>query len=279
MTKLYQGKSFFEDFIVQYARSFNHPMKIRLINGLINYFYPNGIKLKGNFTELLAISPSNYIGHQLIYSGSYEPKSLNLTLKLLNNIPNPVFFDVGANVGLYTIPASKVEGITVYAIEPTAKNFWKLQQNFALNTPFTAHLHLLNIALSDQQGFSYIANPVEGNDGTFRIEHTMSNKSYLLAVTTFDQIIQHHAVTHIDVLKMDVEGYEGKVLKGFQSISTVKPKHIIMEFSDYVERVGNKKQEIFDYLISLNYEALTVDGESVNQTDDLPEDNIWFRLK
>lgn len=279
MNKPYQGKSFIENFIVRYARSFNHPMKIRLINGFINYFYPNGIKLKGNFTELLAISPSNYIGYQLIYSGSYEPKSLNLTLNLLNKIANPVFFDIGANVGLYTIPASKVPGITIYAIEPTAKNFWKLQQNFMLNANTTSNLNLLNIALSDKPDFSYISNPVDGNDGTFRIEHTMTNKSYLFAVTTFDQVIQYHSITHIDVLKMDVEGYEGKILKGFNLISTIKPKHIIMEFSDYVERVGNKKQEIYEYLISLEYEALTVDGELVNQTDNLPEDNIWFRLK
>jgi FkbM family methyltransferase len=279
MTNLYKGNSLIGNALVSYARSFDHPFKIRIINGLIAFFNPSGLKLKGAFGELLHISPSNYIGHQLIYAGSYEPKSLQLALSLLNGIDNPVFVDIGANIGLYSVPCAKISGIILYAVEPTAKNFWKLQQNFALNKDLTKQLHLLNVALSDESNFSYITNPIEGNDGTFRVEQMATNKSYMIAVTTFDQVIKHHSITHIDLLKMDVEGYEGKVLDGFKLIDKIRPKNIIMEFSDYVERVGNKKKEIYEYLISLGYESLTVDGQSATAIENLPEDNIWFRLQ
>lgn len=279
MTKLYNGNGPFKNFLVKYARSFDHPFKLRIINKLIALLYPHGIPLKGAFGEIIYANPKDYIGHHLIYAGSFEPVSLQLTLKLLNNIHQPVFIDIGANIGLYTISSSKVAGIKVYAIEPTAKNFWKLQQNISLNSGLTSNLHLLNIALSYETNFCYLFNPIDGNDGTFRVEHSANSKSYAISTATFDSVLLYNAITHIDVIKMDVEGYEGKILKGFKLIEEIRPKHIIMEFTDYVERVGDSRVEIYNDLIQLGYEALNVYEKPVAIMDPLPEDNIWFRLK
>lgn len=279
MNKFYTGSGLFTNLLVKYARSFNHPMKIKIINTIISFFYPNGIKLKGIYGEVLEISPYNYSGHQIIYLGSYEEQSLKLTIDLLTKTHNPVFVDIGANIGLFSLPCAQVPKITLYAIEPTAKNFWKLQQNFELNNNSTPNLHLLNVALSNTTEFSYISNPVESNDGTFRIEGVPSGKSYLTHLTTFDKIIKHYEITNIDVLKMDVEGFEGKVFEGFKLINEVRPKNIIMEFSDYVERVGYNKQEIYDSLINLGYESFMVDGQLLTTPNNLIDDNIWFKLK
>lgn len=279
MLKNYKGSNLITSLIIWYARSVNHPLKIRIINALIKILNPDGIILKGINRESLRVSPTNYIGHQIIYSGFYESKSLTLTLELLNSTDNPVFVDIGANMGLYSLPISKVKGSTVYAIEPTAKNFWKLQQNFNLNNNLTNNIHLINIALSNKTEFSYISNPVDGNDGTFRVETNPSKKSYLTNLTTFDNIIQFYNINNIDVLKIDVEGYEGKVFDGFKMLNQLKPKNIIMEFSDYVERVGYSKLELYDRLQKLGYEGLTIEGQNIEDFNNLIEDNIWFKLK
>ncbi|MEP7320813.1 MAG: FkbM family methyltransferase [Saprospiraceae bacterium] len=64
--------------------------------------------------------------------GSFEPGTINLYSKLLQNKPNAVVFDIGANIGSHTLPLAKIispgKGI-VYAFEPTKWAFEKLQRN------------------------------------------------------------------------------------------------------------------------------------------------------
>jgi len=279
MTKIFKGVSIPEKLLVSYARSFNHPFKIRLVNLLIRLLYPSGLRLRSHYGGFFKVSPTDYIGFQLIYTGAYESETLNLFVDLLGKTKNAIMIDVGANIGLYSIACVEFENINIYSIEPTAQNFWKLQQNFALNPSMKFKKHLINVGLSDVPDLTFISNPNHGNNGTFRIEEQESNKGNLISVTTLDSIITKYQIKHIDMLKMDVEGYEGKVLDGFKLIEQIKPRNIIMEFSDYVERVGNSKKAIYDYLVNLGYDAFTIDRKSMIDFDNIPENNIWFKLK
>ncbi|WP_199141784.1 FkbM family methyltransferase [Pedobacter sp. ASV12] len=275
----FKGKSDFEKIILAYARGFNHPFKLRFLNWLINSFYKSGLRLQSTSGRLLQIAPNDFIGHQLIYHGCYEPISLQLALRLLNTKPNAVFIDVGANMGLYTINAGAIDGLKIYAIEPVAKNFVKLQANYALNSNQNSTAWLINLGLSDTNELAYISNPVESNEGTYRVEDSEQSNAQLIALTTLDELVTHFKIDRIDLLKMDVEGFEGKIIAGFKSIGKVKPQNILMEYSDYVSRTGISKTYLYNYFIELGYESLDVNGMPYAGEGELMEDNIWFRLK
>ncbi|MES3037951.1 MAG: FkbM family methyltransferase, partial [Bdellovibrionota bacterium] len=75
------------------------------------------------------------------------------TITWIESFPeNSVFFDVGANVGLFSIFAAKIRGAQVYSFEPFWGNFFHLKENIELNgvthkvTPF-------NLGLSDHNSF------------------------------------------------------------------------------------------------------------------------------
>ena len=73
------------------------------------------------------------IGFYLLVDGVYEPKAINFALEHLE--PGSVFIDIGANIGVFTIPAALKVGPTgcVIAIEPSPRVFPYLQHNVSLN--------------------------------------------------------------------------------------------------------------------------------------------------
>ena len=278
-SKQFKASNLLAKLFVSYIRSFDHPFKLRIVRNISSILFPNGITFISPFNTFFKLRPNNYLEYHIIYSGSYEPQSLDLVFKLLSDNSSPVFLDIGANFGLYTISCLRIHNLTSYSFEPVAENFIRLKNNFSLNKSGNKLNKLINIGLADDVSLNTISNPVGDNDGTYRVENHDNDSGHLIALTTLDSVIHHYGIQKIDVLKMDVEGYEGKVLEGFKLINTIKPSNIILEFSDYMERVNNTKNDLFDLLISLGYEALLVDGTIYQNSNSIIEDNLWFKLK
>jgi FkbM family methyltransferase len=143
-------------------------------------------------------------------SGEYR-----IIRKLAANGPKLVF-DVGANVGIWTQELKKYSpNSQVFLFEPIPDTFTKLVENLAT----LSNVHPTQIALSDKAGefemnyypnqsyFSSIYPTSLGNDGIIVNVQTISG----------DEFCNKHGIEHIDILKIDVEGAEQKVLEGFKS--------------------------------------------------------------
>ena len=86
------------------------------------------------------IYPNNDLSRALFTSGTYEPNSLFISQQLLSK--GFVFFDVGANVGVFTLAVSKLigpEGLII-AFEPSGREYRLFEENLSLN-------HLPNVRL------------------------------------------------------------------------------------------------------------------------------------
>jgi len=124
-----------------------------------------------------------------------------------------IFYDVGANVGLYTCFAAQKSNITV-AFEPHPKNAERLRENIAFN-------HLTNVkvreeALSDTEGTAKLAvtgTSVAG-EGTHALATGSERKTVDICVAIADNLPQD--VPAPDVVKIDVEGAEMSVLRGMK---------------------------------------------------------------
>src|SRR6266852_1398867 len=122
--------------------------------------------------------------------------------------PGSVFYDVGANVGLYTLlAATLVAPGRVYAIEPLAANVGYLRKHLALNG--IQNVEVLEIAVSDQVGtaqFEAEETRAMGRIGT--------GGSVRVQTSTLDALLQEGRVAPPDFIKMDIEGAEFLALQG-----------------------------------------------------------------
>ncbi len=138
--------------------------------------------------------------------GSYEWTMQRRVAKELK--AGSVFYDVGANVGLYTLlAATLVAPGRVYAMEPLAANIGYLRKHLELNRIQNAEA--LEMAVSDQVGtaqFEAEETRAMGRIGT--------RGSLRVQTSTLDMLLQECRIAPPDFIKMDIEGGEFLALQG-----------------------------------------------------------------
>lgn len=176
----------------------------------------------------------------------FDPEELDLmSAYFKGHHKNPVFVDVGANVGIYSLWAASVmkgKGI-VLAIEPNPSAYERLMYNCALND-FSGNIKGHNVALSDHEGFEtlYVG---QNNLGEASCVHKTASPLKVKALR-LSTLLSQGKIKKVDILKIDVEGAESMILTDFfdHSPKTLYPKILIIEnsissdFSEYLKSKG-----------------------------------------
>ena len=163
---------------------------------------------------------------------------------------NEVFFDIGANVGAYSLVACHHldRKLKVYAFEPGFMTYFKLCKNINLNN-MQNEIIPLQVALSDKtkiEVFNYadlregsschaLGKPVDQMGNMFTPKLTQYLMSYRL-----DDLIDEFNIPTPHHIKVDVDGVEYEILKGSEKIlSSPELKTILIELQDGTE--GGRK--------------------------------------
>jgi FkbM family methyltransferase len=172
-------------------------------------------------------------------------------------------FDVGANIGEFTLLfANKVgESGQVHAFEPCINTFKKLQGKISsINLP---QIIINNNAVSDKEEIiklyvydeahstlnSMADRPLEKYGLNIKSTHTEE-----IQAITIDSYCARMDVSHIDLLKIDVEGAEYQVLLGAeQMLKTRSIDCVLFEFGQTVFDMGNNPWQIKNYLNQVGY--------------------------
>lgn len=176
-----------------------------------------------------------------------------------------IILDIGANIGqtafrMLQNQANKGLHPAVYAFEPYPKTFRKLEHNIALNQ--AKGIHAFNLGLGSEKGTLHMTQHTPSNSGGFRMTTDTSN-SVSVPVCSLDEFVSEQALSRIDFIKIDVEGFETEVLKGArQTIRSFRPV-IIFEYSVSNIRAQNGNiKETLDELLNNNYKIHTKEGLS-----------------
>jgi FkbM family methyltransferase len=123
--------------------------------------------------------------------------------------PRMTVWDVGANVGLYTLPSARAVGAAgrVYAFEPLPRNARILRRHISLN--HLDNVELCEIAVSDRGGTLAMA---EGD--TPSEFHAAPRGAWTMPATALDDWLAEHRASPPDAIKIDVEGSDDAVLRG-----------------------------------------------------------------
>jgi FkbM family methyltransferase len=203
----------------QFANSIRSILRNPHINrgrGVARHLHWQYRKALNRFPFEQRISESRIIaGHKrcgvsaLIYSqGLYDHNNMNLVRLLLRD--GGVLFDVGANIGTYTLVASESARARVFAFEPHPRTFDLLKGNVELNR--RQNVTLINAALSDESGRVLFTN-----DPGSAVNHLMPAEAHdaiSVACLRADEVCARYGVAPT-MAKVDVEGFEYGVLAGF----------------------------------------------------------------
>ena len=122
-----------------------------------------------------------------------------------------VVLDVGANIGIFTLKVAK-KVRRVISIEPEPQNFSILSKNIMKNN--LSNVTLLNLAVSDKEEVVHF----QGTGGTAEV----STIGTAVKAEPLDVILDKLSNPKVTILKMDIEGYEGKVLSVFNKYDSIK---------------------------------------------------------
>jgi FkbM family methyltransferase len=143
--------------------------------------------------------------------GEYDYNNMEL-LRLVMSRGNSTFFDIGANIGAYTLIASEIPAASVVSIEPHPYTFSLLKQNIELN--LRSNVICLNIAVSDTDGPVLFSDYSESCVNRVLKPEETEPQSFRVQCQRIDEVCAG-LKTRPDFVKIDVEGHELHVLEGF----------------------------------------------------------------
>lgn len=164
-----------------------------------------------------------------------------------------VIFDGGANIGKWSLEADKLfNNGKIYAFEPMPEVFKKLQENVAGRS----NINIFPLALSNQKGtltFNYYPNQILFSS---IYTHFSAREAQAVNVTAIDgdSFCVENNISEIDFLKLDVEGAEHLVLKGFKKMLEAQKIRVI-QFEYGIVSIDSKflLKDYFDLLTPFGY--------------------------
>jgi FkbM family methyltransferase len=198
----------------------------------------------------------NSILAKCIYYG-FEENEISFLNSFLRE--GDVFFDIGSNIGLFSLHASVIVGKNgrVIAFEPAPDTYKKLIQNIKLNS--IKNILPLNIGLSDKTDFLKLNVSNNGYDAwnSFALlSNNYYNQKELVEVSTLDFFIQKNDISKINLIKLDVEGWELFVIRGGENyIKEAEDLVLLVEFTEEnAFAAGYYVHEIYDLLKQWGYQ-------------------------
>lgn len=196
------------------------PLAQRLIYNRMNGFVLK--KLNNSSVRMILNTNDPGISQELMLKGSHEPLSTKILLKNLHE--GMRIADVGANLGYFALQEAKAVGPkgVVYAIEPIPQNFFLLKHSVALNN--LENTQVYNMAIGDKDGsLDLFIGRASNWASAFKTPINIDQK-ITVPCQRLDTFLKDKG--KVDLVRMDVEGYETKIVDGMED--TLKQKNLML---------------------------------------------------
>jgi len=195
--------------------------------------------------------------------------------------PGSVVFDIGANVGAHTLGMARSVGPAgcVVAVEPSDEAFVKLARNVRINPELAGRVRLRRVLLAENTKDGpppalyaswplHPTGPVHPKHGGRLVTTTGAS------VDTLDQLMAREGLERLDLIKLDVDGFEARVLEGgFATLRRCQPV-IVVELAPYLhaeaggsfaDLVGLLKAAGYGLVEAANGRAVPLDVEELRR--------------
>lgn len=207
----------------------------------------------------LYIDPISYLGRSILRQGIFEPETLALFQRHVK--PGDTVFDIGANEGVMSSCAAGLVGPSgcVVAVEPQRRLLDILEINLALNS--SGKYHIVHGAISDRDGdkVSISMYPMSMTHHVSIIRHyRWGGKPEEVSTFTVPGIAKSLGIDRINLVKVDVEGYEPEVVRGmYPLLESRRIDTMLIEYhAPILKARGIDPKDIHEGIVSRGYKAL-----------------------
>lgn len=209
------------------------------------------------------------VGHRDIFidialsQRPYQPDVAQILLDVLK--PGDTFIDIGAHIGWFTLLGAKIVGPfgRVFAIEPDVANYRYLKRNLKING-LNGSVNPHRVVVSNETGKVklYLNQDSDGGHALWpvwkhpaNVESDKTRKTTKVRSITLDNLCEQEGIVGAKLVKIDVEGAEGEILKGASGLLSEKRiPHIVMEVNNEgLKHMGTNIGEINDMMTNFGY--------------------------
>lgn len=209
----------------------------------------------------------DYIGHYIFFG--FRSIEMDKLFSLINR--SDTVIDIGANYGFVTLKIASIVGNDgkVYSFEPDPQNFQSCLINVSQNRFKNITLENKGLGPLTSQMFLEVNTP--SNRGGNRINNNPSKEHVLVEIITLDDFVEGKQIDNINLIKIDVEGFEHQILQGaINTIKKFKPICFIEIDEQNLQLQGDSARDIIILLSNLGYTHFerADNGESVSVDSD-----------
>lgn len=203
----------------------------------------------------------NYVDQWIYLTGFFERADYLEVLEAVSQNPGSVVFDVGAQIGFYTLGLARTVGAigSVHAFEPNPASFKRLRQHVSANG--SKNVILNQVALGEAKVKKALLAPTCFNTGgatllPIPLPDSWGLTSFEVQIMPLDEYCEQNRIQRLDFVKIDCEGYEPFVLQGAKNaLRTWRPR-LLVEFNpNFLTYAGWTAKSFLELLTRLNYKV------------------------
>lgn len=239
----------------------------------------------GNTVKLSFYTPNALTRYRAVSFSVKEPDTLQWIDRYAKK--GDVFFDIGANVGLYSIYYAKTKQGNTYAFEPSVFNLKLLAKNINLNgsqdriniigNPLTSHSSFADFNLQNiAEGGALSSFGVDyGHDG----KKMNTRVSYRTLGFSLDYLIEQKIISEIpSLIKIDVDGIEHLILRGaVKTIADPICRSILIEVNDAFTELASEVDSILQNTGFTLVEKRSIDFDASEPGGNYTFNQIWIK--
>ena len=235
--------------------------RYNLFQGVVQTIDYNGFQL--------TLHIDDWIQENIYFLGAYEKAELKAVSGILR--PGDVFLDLGANLGLYSLHASRIVGESgkVISFEPFSTNFNALKEHVAMNQ--LSNVQLEKLAVGKESGMiTLYLNESEGNLGMVTASYIENAIKEEVKIVSIDAYRKEKKLQKVDFIKIDIEGFEYPTLLGMENTLNAYLPSILIEILDESKSPQNENK-VEAYLMGFGYKKFYInDNGELSETDENP---------
>lgn len=197
---------------------------------------------------------------------------------------NGCFYDIGANIGIYSLYYAKRHGGKVFSFEPSFFNLRQLAKNLSVNE-MDDRITIIPSPLTEQTGIANFTNGSEDEGGAlnaFGVDYGAdgqpinSDIRYNVVGFCLDDLLKHGVIVEPpSLIKIDVDGIEHLILKGAQKTLASKTlKSILIEVNDDFKDQATQVKTILE---KAGFELKEQNYNLISTHDQIWHNQVWVR--
>ena len=187
--------------------------------------------------------------------------------------PAPVIFDIGANIGLFSLCCSRIPGAMIYGFEPVLRTYKFFEENVRNNA--IKNVECIRLGLSDTVGRMMIGPVSERSDSAQYSVYTPVDREFAARLSeeaefvTLDHFVSERNIEALNFIKIDAEGHDINVMTGgMESIERFRPVIQIEYVTDVYRRVGVNRKELSKLVQDLKYKIFLPYKNNLQEIED-----------